>query len=316
MRKSLPADGSRLTRRAALVGGVGALAALAQPARAREKAAFFRISVGDVELTVVSDGSFSLPLGFVLPKTPAADIAGLLGSEAASGAIQPAINVVVVRSAGSTVLVDCGGGTNFLDGMGKLPENLEDAGIAPDSIGSVLFTHAHPDHLWGVWDEFEGGSRFAGASHIVSAIEWDYWTDKSTIEKTPEQMRGMAAGNARILKGLEKTIRRVRPGDTVAPGLTLVDTAGHTPGHLSVLVESGGRKLLIGGDALGHPRISFERPDWVWGADQDAEMAIATRRRILDMMATDRLDLLGYHLPWPGLGRVERQGAAYRYIAN
>jgi glyoxylase-like metal-dependent hydrolase (beta-lactamase superfamily II) len=317
-RRAINAVRGGLSRRTLLGGGLGALAALTPrgPVRASNGPAFHKTRIGTIELTVVSDGAFSLPLGFVLPKTPGDAIAALLGSDAASGAIQPAVNAVVVRAGESTVLIDCGGGTNFLAGLGKLPESLEAAGVAPETISSVIFTHAHPDHLWGVWDDFEGASRFAKASHIVSAAEWDFWTDRTTIDKTPEQMRGMAAGNARILKALEKTVRRVSPGDSVAPGLTLIATPGHTPGHVAVLIESGGQNLLVGGDVFGHARVSFERPDWVWGADQDSDRAIATRKRLLDMLATDRIGLLGYHLPWPGLGRVERQGAAYRYIAN
>jgi glyoxylase-like metal-dependent hydrolase (beta-lactamase superfamily II) len=107
-----------------------------------------------------------------------------------------------------------------------------------------------------------------------------------------------------------------KPGDEIAPGVTLIDTAGHTPGHVSVLLNSGGNQLLIGGDVLNQSVVSFAKPDWRWGADMDPELAIAARKRTLDMLATDRISLLGYHLPWPGLGRVERKDTAFRFIAG
>jgi glyoxylase-like metal-dependent hydrolase (beta-lactamase superfamily II) len=124
----------------------------------------------------------------------------------------------------------------------------------------------------------------------------------------------MAIGSARILKRLEGKIERRNAGDAVAPDLSYVATLGHTPGHMSVLLESGTERLLIGGDALTHVAVSFARPEWQLGTDFDRDQAVATRRRLLDRLAGERLPLLGFHLPSPGLGMVERSGAAYRFM--
>ena len=123
----------------------------------------------------------------------------------------------------------------------------------------------------------------------------------------------MARGSARVLRKIEPKVERRRPGEAVAPGLTYLDTAGHTPGHMAVMAESRGARLLVGGDALNNPIVSFARPDWPFGSDLDKDAAAATRRTLLDRLATDRIPLIGFHLPWPGIGRVAREGTGYRF---
>lgn len=272
--------------------------------------------LGAMEITIVSDGTLSLGRSFALPRTPPEEAERLLREHGLpADAFQAQTNVVLVRSAGDLVLIDPGSGASFQDTAGKLVANLEAAGIAPAAVTKVILTHAHADHLWGAIDEFDNSPRYANAACVVAPAEWAYWTDRDTVGKLPEGLQGMAAGSARILKALEGRVERRRPAEAVLPGVTLVDTAGHTPGHVSILLESGGERLLVGGDVLTHPVVSFARPDWPWGTDSDAERAAAARRRTLDMLATDRIPLLGYHLPWPGLGRVERKDAAFRFVA-
>jgi glyoxylase-like metal-dependent hydrolase (beta-lactamase superfamily II) len=223
-------------------------------------------------------------------------------------------NVVLVQSGNERILIDVGSGPSFQPTAGKLQENLEAAGIAPESITKVVFTHCHADHLWGAIDDFGDGERFPNASYVISAAEWDFWTDPNTPSRIPDAFKGMALGSARILKTIEKKIERRKDGDTVAPGLTYVATPGHTPGHMSVLIENGGQRLMVGGDVLANVAISFARPEWPIGSDQDRARGIATRKRLLDQLATDRVPLIGFHLAWPGYGAVERAGAAYRFV--
>jgi glyoxylase-like metal-dependent hydrolase (beta-lactamase superfamily II) len=210
------------------------------------------------------------------------------------------------------VLIDAGSGPNFQPTAGKLSENLEAAGIDAAKITKVVFTHGHADHLWGAIDDLDD-LRFPNASYVISQAEWDFWTSANTPAKLPDAFKGMAIGSARILKRLESKIERRKPGDPVAPGLTYLETAGHTPGHMAIMVESGRDLLLIGGDALTHGAVSFARPAWRIGSDHDSDRAIKTRTQLLDRLATDRIPLVGFHLPWPGHGRVERSGNAYRF---
>jgi glyoxylase-like metal-dependent hydrolase (beta-lactamase superfamily II) len=177
----------------------------------------------------------------------------------------------------------------------------------------VVFTHAYADHLWGALDDFEDAERFANATYVIAAAEWDFWADPETAERVPDWLKGMARGTARVLKKIEAKIERRKAGEAVAPGLTFVDIAGHTPGHMAVIVESGRERLLVGGDALNNPIVSFRRPDWPFGSDYDRQAGAKTRRKLLDRLAADRIAFIGFHLPWPGIGRVVRDGAAYRF---
>jgi glyoxylase-like metal-dependent hydrolase (beta-lactamase superfamily II) len=296
----------------ALPGGL-----LVRPASARDAKAAHAFKLGAFDVTVISDGSFTLPITFALPSTPKDEVEALYKAhgEAASGP-PGQVNVVVVKTPDATVMVDTGGGTDFMPGVGLLADNLERAGIAADSITHVVFTHAHGDHLWGVIDPLDGGTRFGKARHLMNGTEHDYWLQAGIETKVPEAIRGIALGTARHLKTLGERVERVKAGGEVVPGIALVDTAGHTPGHVSVLVKSGSEQLLIGGDVITNPVVSFARPDWPWGPDMDRAQGAAARKRTLDMLATDRIALLGYHLPWPGLARVERKDAAYRYVAG
>jgi glyoxylase-like metal-dependent hydrolase (beta-lactamase superfamily II) len=264
---------------------------------------------------VLSDGALIVPLSFSLPQVAPAEAAALLASHGmpAGGGPIPTI-VSLVKSGNELILIDAGSGANFQPTAGKLAENLEAAGIEPARITKVVFTHGHADHLWGAIDDFDDGERFPNASYVIAAPEWDFWLDPDTPARAPDWLKGMALGSARILRRLEGKIERRKAGEPVAAGLNFVATVGHTPGHMSLMVESGRERLLIGADALAHGAVSFARPQWRWGSDYDGDRAVATRKHLLDRLATDRIPLIGFHLPWPGYGIVERKDAAYRFV--
>lgn len=309
--------------RRAVLAGLGAVAlspnAPAAAAPAARKVGAIELAatrkVGAIGVAVVSDGTLNVPLSFTLPETPPAEAAALFKAHGLpeAGASAQA-NVVLISTGRERILIDAGSGPNFQPTAGKLQENLEAAGIAPDSITRIVFTHGHADHLWGAIDDFGDGDRFPNARYVISAAEWDFWVDPNTATKVPDALKGMALGTARILKAIEKKTERRKDGDTVAPGVSYLATPGHTPGHMSVLIENGGQRLIVGGDVLLNSAISFARPDWRIGSDFDRDQGIATRKRLLDQLATDRIPLVGFHLTWPGYGAVERAGTAYRFV--
>jgi glyoxylase-like metal-dependent hydrolase (beta-lactamase superfamily II) len=300
-----------ITRRDALAGAAGLVAAsLPVPAFAQHH----RVRLGSFEVTVVSDGALSLPISFVLPGTPAAEIDALFAANGLdANKLQSQVNVMVVKTPTDLILVDAGAGTDFMAGLGQFPDALKAAGFEADKVTKVIFTHAHADHLWGVIDEFDT-SRYPGAQHFMPAAELDFWKRPDVTSRVPEAFQAMASGTARRLKMIDDLLKATKPGDEIAPGVTLIDTSGHTPGHVAVLLASGADRLLIGGDVLTQSIVSFQQPDWRWGADMDAAKAAASRRRTLDMLATDRIALIGTHLPWPGMGRVERKNGAFRFL--
>ena len=307
--------GGGISRRT-LLAGAGALAAASAFPRIVRAQASETINVGDIEIRVVSDGTITLPVSFSLPETSGEDVDALFAA-AQRDAPREFINqtnVVLVRTGEDLVLIDAGSGPNFQATAGRLEDNLASLGVDPSEITKVVFTHGHPDHLWGALDDFEDGARFADATHIMAPDEHDFWTNPATAETAPDWLLGMALGAARVLEALDERIERRSASDTIAPGLSFVPTPGHTPGHMSVLVESNGQSLMIVGDALTNELVSFQRPQWRLGTDFDRDQAVATRLSLLDRLAGDRLPIIGFHLPWTGHGMVERNQDAFRYV--
>lgn len=299
-----------LSRRQLMTGAAAAgAAALALPARLVAQGAPHTFKVGAAEVTIFSDGALAAPWTAALPDRTPADVA-------AAGQSSPELrlqyNVSLVKLGGETVLIDTGSGPDFAPMRGKLHENLARAGIKPEAITRVVFTHAHPDHLWGVVDPFDGSSVFTKARHQMPAAERDYWLKPGIETSVPESARGTAAGTQRRLKELGEKIETVKLGAEVLPGLSIVDSSGHTPGHACVLLSSGSDRLMVIGDALTDAVISFARPEWRWAPDLDQDKAIASRLKLLDMLAHEKTPIVGYHLPWPGVGRVERVAGAAR----
>lgn len=273
----------------------------------------YRFRHGNFEITVLSDGHLVLPATIHGVDVPREEVQRLLEEAGlASDQVKPAVNPALIRAGSDLILVDTGSGTGFQSTAGKLLDNLATAGIDPKSITKVVFTHAHPDHIWGTIGT-GGGLNFPNAAYYVSAVEWDFWTDPSLTTKLPQPMHGMVTGAQSNLGAVKSRIMMVKPGDEIVTGLEVVDSAGHTPGHISLLL-AGSDGLLIPADAITEPAIYFQQPEWKFAFDMDHDVAIANRRKLLDRAASGRIKMLGFHWPYPGLGFAERKGTAYRYV--
>jgi glyoxylase-like metal-dependent hydrolase (beta-lactamase superfamily II) len=185
--------------------------------------------------------------------------------------------------------------------------------VGADEITHVIFTHAHPDHLWGVLDDFDD-PVFVNASYMIGQAEWEYWTDPATVESIGKARAAFAVGAARRLAEIEDRISFITGGQEVLPGILAHDSPGHTPGHMAFEVRQGSEAVMVVGDAIGNGHLALARPYWPSGSDQDAETGIVTRTRLLDMLAADRMAMVGFHLPEGGLGHVERHDGAYRFV--
>lgn len=313
---------SRLSRRA-LLQSCGALAASGLSARALAQqvvqpraSAQHRFSLGSRDVFVLSDGHLVVPTGVLAGNVPEAEVKSFLATRALGpDRVHFHINVALVKTGDDYVLIDAGSGGTWEPTAGKLADSLQAAGIKPEQVGKVVLTHAHPDHIWGLVDELDDSLRFPRAQYLVAAREFDFWTSGEAARLTGP-VEGIAAGARRVFKAIEARTTRIKPGDEVAPGIVAIDTAGHTPGHFSLLVASGSDKLLVTADAIQNAHISLAHPDWQPRADMDGDRAARSRRQLLDMAARDKLLVLSYHIPFPGLGRVERKGSAFVWVTE
>ncbi|WP_235911743.1 MBL fold metallo-hydrolase [Mesorhizobium xinjiangense] len=273
-----------------------------------------RLTAGDAEIIVVGDGHMSLPLDFVFPDLPQEELKALLAeSGMPSGGYNPDCNVTFLRSGDRLAVFDVGAGPNFMQTTGRLVENLEAAEIDPADVTDVIFTHAHPDHLWGVLDDFDE-LVFPNAGYRMAEAEWEFWRADDTLEKMPEERKSFVVGAQNRLEVIGEKITLFKPGAEVFPAVEAVDTAGHTPGHVSFMVYGGAEPVLVAGDAITN-LASFVRPELRAGADQEPDLAAAARAKLLDRLAVEKARLIGFHLPHPGVGTVERQAGAYRFAA-
>ncbi len=310
----------KLTRRGLIGSALAAPALITAPARARitppeeQNAGWTRFSLGAFQITVLSDGNLVTPTTTLGVNQPFGDVVSFLEARFLDpDTITPHTNHVLIDTGEARVLIDVGSGERFQPTAGRLSPNLEAAGIDPSEITHVALTHAHPDHIWGMLDEFDE-PRFPDASYAISATEYDWWTAEGRIDDVPEAVQAMVVGARNALAPMAEQTKMVTDGAEVVPGVRMVDTSGHTPGHMGVMVESEGQQLLVVGDAIAHVYASFEHPDWHAGFDWNRDQAVTTRRRLLDMAATDRIPIAGYHLPFPGVGHVIRRGDAYQFL--
>ena len=301
--------GSGLNRRS-LLAGIGAAPFL--PVRVLA-APPHRLKLGKLEITVLSDGQLTVPTRYLARNASEAEIASVIGVGAAT--ITPPCNVTLVRTPTEAILIDVGSGPYFMPGAGKLAENMEAAGIDRNSISKVVFTHAHPDHLWGLLDDFDHTPMFPSACYLISPAELNFWLADDAISRLPEDRQNFAAGARRNLEAIKDKLQTIEPGREIVAGIRMLDASGHTAGHMCVELSSGRESMVVLGDALTHPIVSFAHPQWMPAADHhDPQRAAAVRKSLLEKLATERQRVVGFHLPFPGTGFVERGGSSYRFV--
>lgn len=301
-----------LDRRKFLSVAAGLIAAGVLPKHALALAAPYTFKQGSFDVTVVSDGILMLPLSVVSPEAKPEELAALLGAQVQGDKAQFEVSPLLLKSGSDVILLDTGAGGVMSPTAGKLAESLKATGTEPGAITKVIYTHAHPDHLWGTIGG-DGKSVFANASFHVAEAEWNFWVAEDLVSKMPKDMEGMVKGIQGQLAAIKEKVAMFKPGSELVSGLNVIDTAGHTPGHVSFEL-AGGDGLIITGDAITNAAVFFAHPDWKFGFDADHAGAAANRRKLLDMASSGKKKMLGYHWPYPGLGMAEAKDGAYVYV--
>lgn len=216
----------------------------------------------------------------------------------------------VVDTGSDVVLFDTGLGEGGREaGMGRLLEGLAAVGYAPEQVSVVVITHMHGDHIGGLT---EGGApAFPNARYVTGRTEYDFWVSEDRVGTPAEQ--GHQGVLAKVKPLAEKTTF-IEDGAEVVPGITGINAFGHSPGHMIFRVESEGKALIITADTANHYVLSLQRPDWEVSFDMDKPKAAETRKGVFDMIAADRLAFIGYHMPFPSAGFVEKTGEGYRFV--
>ena len=315
-----------VSRRAA-IAGAGALvaaatldlpglgpAAQAQGTSVNQAPGFYRYKVGDITLTAVNDGFAKRPLeGFVRN----AELADVKKAMAESFLPQDALSItfttLVLQRGDKLTLIDTGNGDSGAPTSGAWMANFKAAGFDPKNVSTVVFSHFHGDHINGFRLK-DGTAVFPNAEVMVPTAEWAYWMDDAKMGAAPEGMKGAFAGVRRVFSPIAKDVKQFDAGKEILPGLTAIAAPGHTPGHTVFALASGNDKMMIMSDTTNHPALFVRNPDWSAVFDMDGAQAAATRRKLLDMVSADRMQVAFYHAPFPAVGHIAKDGNGFEMV--
>jgi glyoxylase-like metal-dependent hydrolase (beta-lactamase superfamily II) len=318
----------RPTRRN-LLAGTAALAATAPslpghaaaPVSKTQAPGFYRYMVGNIEITVINDGVSRMPIGdgFVANASKQEVNAALAAVFMEPDFYAGPYNPIVINTGSKLVLVDTGTGeaanraSNGLNG--RFLAGFAAAGFDVAALDAVILSHYHGDHINGLL-RADGSITFPNAEILVPAKEHGFWMDDGEMNR---------ATKPRVQDGF-KNVRRVMSGDVlkrlrtyewdkeVLPGITAVGTPGHTPGHTSHIVSSGGKSVYVQADVTHAPFLFARNPGWHFMLDVDPVAAEATRRRVYDMLVAERMLVQGFHYPFPAVAHVEKTATGYREV--
>ena len=301
----------------AAAGGISLMSAPAQaaaPQSGSPLAGALRYKVGDFEVTALLDGYLDVTPELVVGYEEA-EGKRLRGEALIDGnALRIPVNAYLVNTGERLILVDAGTSDSLGPTMGRLPEALKAAGVSPDQIDAVLITHMHPDHLFGAVDG-EGKRVFANAELILPEVDNAFWYDDAAMNGAPEQFRPFFLGARRAAEAYKGNQTLISGDGEILPGVRSMALPGHTPGHTGYVFDSNGETLVVAGDIIHMTVYQFDKPDWGIGFDIDSQMAAETRKKFFDQAAGDKLFFAGAHIPFPGMGRVVKQGDSYRFVA-
>ena len=311
-----------LTRRSLLAGSaVAALVAGADPAAAaappadKQAPGIYRYKIGSFELTALYDGIWYRPItDKFIRNAPFAEVEHALDAAfMPHDKLETPFTTLIVNTGKKLVLIDTGTGGQIAPTAGMIGANLAAAGIDPKAVDQIVISHFHPDHINGIKDK-DNALIFPNAEIMVPAPEWAYWMDDANLNAAPPDLKLTFLNQRRIFADIAKQVTRYEPGKEVSLGIVTLPAPGHTPGHTVFAVHSGDQSLMVLSDTAQHPAVFARHPDWQAAFDIDGVEAVATRKKLFDRAAADRMLVTGYHFPFPACGHLIKTSGGYEHV--
>jgi len=304
-----------LTLLSAAIASLGVAPAHADVPMAKSAApGYYRVMLGDFEVTALSDGTVALPADKLLTNTTPEKTLKSLQKYHLSTPVQTSVNGYLINTGSKLVLIDTGAASLFGPTLGRLAASLKAAGYSPEQVDEVYITHMHGDHVGGLMI----GDQMAFPNAIVRADKHDadFWLSQANMDKAPADAKGsfqaaMVSLNPYVKAGKFKSF----DGDTeLVPGVKAVAARGHTPGHSAYWVESKGQKLMLWGDLMHVAAVQFENPTVTITFDSDSKAAMAQRLKAYAEAAKQGYMVGATHLSFPGLGYIRSEGKGYAWM--
>ncbi len=306
-----------LRRGFALLAGSLLLAAVAHAAAPQVKTqapGYYRMMLGDFEVTALLDGLLDLHPGKLLTNTSSKEVSSLLARSFQGDVVPTSVNAYLINTGSKLVLVDAGAAKLFGPGLDLLHANIKAAGYQPEQVDAVVITHLHGDHIGGLIQDSR--IAFPNATVYADKHDADFWLSAENLEKAPKEMKMLFQGAQMTLTPYVKSGQfKAFEGDTeIVPGVKAIATHGHTPGHAIYAVESKGEKLVLWGDLMHVAAVQFPKPAVTIQFDSDSKAAAAQRRRAFADAAKHGYWVGSAHLPFPGIGHLRAEGKGYVFV--
>ena len=290
------------------------IAQAAAPQVKTQAPGYYRVMLGDFEVTALSDGTVALPVDKLLTNTTPGQVDKALKRDFLKVPLDTSVNGYLINTGSKLVLIDTGAASLFGPTLGNLLANLKAAGYQPEQVDEIYITHMHADHVGGLM----AGDKPAFPNAIVRADQHDadFWLSAANLEKAPAEMKGFFQGAQASLNPYV-TAGKFKPFDgntELVPGIKAVAAHGHTPGHSTYLVESQGQKLALWGDLMHVAAVQFANPSVTIQFDTDSKAAAVQRKKAYAEAAKQGYLIGSAHLSFPGLGHLRAEGKGYAFV--
>lgn len=275
---------------------------------------YYRYKIGDMILTAINDGFARRPLeGFVRNAELAEVKTAMAQAFLPADALNITFTTLAIQSGGKLILIDTGNGDSGAPTSGTWLANFRAAGFDPKDVSTVVFSHFHGDHINGFRLK-DGSTVFPNAEVMAPVAEWAFWMDDARMNAAPEAMKGAFGGVRRVFGPVAKDVKQFEAGKEILPGITAIAAPGHTPGHTTFALSSGTARMMVMSDTTNHPALFVRNPDWSAVFDMDGPQAAATRRKLLDMVSADKMQVAFYHAPFPATGYIAKSGNGFELV--